>query len=84
MVPLEKPGQAKVTGFIGVGLDGKDGHKRITQSEYFLLVGGSEETHGYMQDTAIRFGEAMKKKGKRLEDASVKETIEMLYDASKS
>ena len=31
---------------LGLGLDGKDGHTRITTGENFKLVGGSEETHG--------------------------------------
>lgn len=29
---------------LGIGLDNKDGHKRITKGDNFMLVGGSEET----------------------------------------
>ncbi len=54
----------EIVGFLGVGLDNKDGHKRLTRSEHFLLVGGSFETHERMQDTAIRFGEGLRKRGK--------------------
>ena len=39
-----RPQTARVLGFLGVGLDG-DGHRRITECDHFLLVGGSEETH---------------------------------------
>ena len=45
----------QVVGFLGVGLDSKDEHQRLTRTEHFLIVGGSAETHERMQDTAIRF-----------------------------
>lgn len=75
--------EREVVGFLGVGLDNKDGHDRLTRSEHFLLVGGSEETHSRMQDTAIRFTEALNKKGKALPEASVEEVVDLLRDASK-
>ena len=68
----------RILGFLGVGLDGTDGHRRITQSEHFLLVGGSAETHERMQDTAIRFGEALKRKGKALHQTSAEEALDLL------
>jgi hypothetical protein len=71
----------RVLGFLGVGLDNKDGHKRITQSEHFLLVGGSQETHENMQEIAIKFTDGLDKRGKRLQDTSVEEVIDLLNDA---
>lgn len=71
----------KILGFIGLGLDNKDEHQRITSSEHFYLVGGSKETHERMQDTAIRFSESLEKKGKRLEDTCPQEAIDMLRDS---
>ena len=71
----------KILGFIGLGLDNKDEHQRITSSEHFYLVGGSEETHERMQDTAIRFSDSLEKKGKRLEDTCPQEAIDMLRDS---
>ena len=76
--------QPEVLGFLGVGLDNKDGHKRVTQSEMFLLVGGSEETHEQMQDTAIRFEESLRKRGKRLQETSADEAAELLRKALES
>jgi hypothetical protein len=55
---------------LGLGLDNEDGHVRITRGENFHLVGGSEETHGVMQETAVKFNEKLKDRGKRLEDIS--------------
>lgn len=73
--------EPQVIGFLGLGLDNKDGHERTTQSEHFLLVGGSSETHEKMQDTAIRFDEALRKRGKRLQDTSPREAMDLLHDA---
>jgi hypothetical protein len=73
------PGNREVIGLLGIGLDNQDGHKRITQSEEFLLVGGSEDTHERMQDVAIRFSEGLKERGKRLRDASPAEVVELLH-----
>ena len=62
MKKKSKKDEAKVLGFVGLGLDNKDDHQRITNCEHFYLVGGSEETHERMQDTAIRFSESLEKK----------------------
>jgi hypothetical protein len=44
-------------------------------------VGGSAETHERMQDVAIRFDEKLKGRGKRLEDASPEEALDLLRDS---
>src|SRR5690606_34554322 len=49
---------------LGLGLDGKDEHVRITKGDNFRLVGGSKETHECMQEKAIKFNEELKKRGK--------------------
>jgi hypothetical protein len=71
----------RVVGFLGVGLDNQDGHKRLTRSEHFLLVGGSAETHGRMQDTAVKFTEALRRRGKALEETSAEEVIELFHES---
>ena len=77
----KRDSQEEVLGFFGVGLDNKDGHRRVTQSEHFLLVGGSEETHERMQDTALKFDEALKRRGKTLKETSADEALDLLHDA---
>lgn len=79
----KSPAQPSIQGILGLGLDQKreDGEKRITQSENFLLVGGSEETHERMTDTAMRFDERLRDKGKRLQDASPAEVLDLLRDS---
>jgi hypothetical protein len=78
-----RPDAAQVVGFLGVGLDG-DGHRRVTQAEHFLLVGGSAETHERMQETVVRFEEALDKRGKQLRDVSPEEAVDLLRDARRS
>ncbi len=58
---------------LGLGLDGKDGHRRVTRGHNFRLYGGSEETHSVMQEKAIKFNEELKKKGKSLDEVSGRE-----------
>jgi len=68
-------------GILGVGLDGDDGHRRLTRTDHMVLLGGSETTHERMQETAIRFAEGLEKRGKTLKDASVKEVADLLRAA---
>ena len=70
-----------ISGILGVGLDGDDGHKRITRTEQMVLVGGSAETHERMQETAIWFAEGLEKRGKVLTEVSVKEAADLLRAA---
>ena len=53
---------------LGLGLDGKDGHVRVTKGKNFRLYGGSESTHEVMQEKAIKFNEQLDKRGKTLDD----------------
>ncbi len=69
----------KVVGFLGVGFDNTDGEQRYTRSDHFFLVGGSQETHEKMQDTAIRFDDELKRRGKPLEDLPAAEVVEIFY-----
>jgi hypothetical protein len=68
----------KQAALLGLGLDNDDGHTRLTRGENFVLYGGSHETHAKMQETAIKMNEQLQKRGKRLEDVSVKELVEIL------
>ncbi|RCL31784.1 MAG: hypothetical protein DBX03_00610 [Puniceicoccaceae bacterium] len=70
--------QAKL---IGLGLDNTDGHKRVTQSERFSIVGGSEETHECLTETAIKTFETLDKKGKTLETVDKEELNDIIQDA---
>ncbi|MDP2913739.1 MAG: hypothetical protein Q8N91_07050 [Candidatus Omnitrophota bacterium] len=62
---------------LGLGLDAKDGHVRITKGNNFRLFGGSEETHDMMQEKAIKFNEQLGKRKKTLDDINEKEFREI-------
>lgn len=62
---------------LGIGLDNRDGHTRITTGGNFFLVGGSEETHAEMQEKSVKFNEELDKKVKTLEDLSFEEFVEI-------
>jgi hypothetical protein len=60
----------KSAALLGLAFDHDDGHTRLTRGKNFLLLGGSQETHGLMQETAVKLNEQLDKRGKRLEDVS--------------
>jgi len=68
----------------GLGLDNQDGHKRITKGDNFYLVGGSEETHDRMTETAIKFNEKLSKRGKTLQELSREEFTDLMRESSEN
>jgi len=77
-IPPERKSQAAL---FGLAFDAKDGHKRITRGPNFLLAGGSQETHGMMQETAIKINETLERKGKDLGEVSPQEFRDIVEDA---
>ena len=64
---------AVVQALFGVGLDGDDGHTRVTKGRRFVLLGGSADTHEQMQEFAVKLAERMKKAGKEFGHVSPKD-----------
>ena len=71
--PAASKGSTAPGGLLGLGLDGEDGHRRVTRGKEFLLVGGSEETHERMQDLVMRMNEKLKRRGKSFGELSARE-----------
>jgi hypothetical protein len=76
-MPAKKAKAKKKAALLGLGLDAKDGHVRVTKGENFHLVGGSEETHGTMQEKAIKLNEHLKRRGKTLDTVAHEEFMEI-------
>ncbi|MGE0608545.1 MAG: hypothetical protein AB7O62_15725, partial [Pirellulales bacterium] len=57
-----------------------DEHKRLTRGKHFVQMGGSEETHAKMQETAIKMNEKLDQRGKRLEEVSVRELRDIFHE----
>ena len=72
----EKPEAA----LLGLAFDAEDGQKRITRGPNFFLAGGSQDTHGKMQETAIKVNEHLDRHGKQLSDVSVHELREIVSE----
>jgi len=70
--------QQRPSHLLGVGLDNKDGHKRITRAEQFSVVGGSEETHGQMTETLLKTMEDLNRKGKPLSETEPDELRDLI------
>ena len=68
----------KKSGIIGIGLDNKDGHKRLTKADRFVVAGGSEETHERLTATLCKTFEDLKRKGKDLDDAKPEEVRDLI------
>ena len=82
--PVDKQSANKPrAGLLGVAFDAEDGHKRITRGPNFLLAGGSQETHGQRQETAVKVNEHLARKGKDLAEVSVKELRDIVADVMK-
>ena len=64
---------------VGLGFDCDDGHLRITKGKNFRLYGGSEKTHQLMQERLIKFNEKLDKKGKTLDEISVREFSDIAH-----
>ena len=62
---------------LGLGLDGTDGHIRLTNAANFHLVGGSHDTHQHMQETCMKFNEKLHTRGKALEDLEHRELLDL-------
>ena len=78
--PLQSPDHS--AGLVVIGLDNQDGQKRVTLGEHFVLVGGSEETHGRMTETAIKTFEELKRRDKRLETVDRRELAEIVHKST--
>jgi len=78
------PNSPKKAALLGLAFDNEDGHKRLTRGENFVLLGGSQETHAVMQETAVKINEQLDRRGKRLEDVTPGEFRDICHDVCDS
>ena len=74
----EKP--LGIQGLVGLGFDAKDGQTRISRGPTFYLVGGSNETHERMQETALKFSEKVDRLGKPLPEVNRRELRDIAHE----
>ena len=69
---------------LGVAFDAQDGQTRLTRGKNFALVGGSEETHAVMRETAVKVNEHADRKGKTLAEVSAGELRDICQQVSEA
>lgn len=69
---------SSINHFIGICIDNDDGHKRLTQAEQFLIIGGSKESHELLTVACLKTFENLKQNGKRLEQIEPDELIAII------
>jgi hypothetical protein len=74
----------KSASLLGIAFDADDGQTRLTRGKNFALVGGSEQTHAVMRETAEKINEHVDRSGKRLEDVSIGELRDICQEVSES
>ena len=79
--PAKKTPAARKAQLLGLGLDNRDGHTRITSGKNFKLIGGSKDTHEAMQETALKVNEELDRRGKKLDDVHPQEFMDILHKA---
>jgi hypothetical protein len=62
---------------IGLGLDGRDSHQRLSTGALGLLVGGSAETHTEMLEILLRLEAELDRRGRSLADLTPPELAEI-------
>lgn len=82
MTPNNQP--AKSAALLGLAFDAEDGHTRLTRGKNFFLLGGSQETHALLQETAIKINEQLDGSGRRLEDVPLQELRDICRDVVES
>ena len=76
--------QPKSAAILGLAFDNEDGHTRLTRGKNFVLLGGSQDTHAIMQETAVKVNERLDKDGKRLEDVSIRDLRKVFREVNES
>ncbi len=74
----------KSAALLGLAFDTDDGETRLTRGKNFLLLGGSQQSHAVLQETAIKINEHLDKQGRRLEDVSVAEIRDICREVIES
>lgn len=68
----------RIVRIVGLGDDGTDGHIRVTKGDNFKVYLGSEKSHEEMQDACLKINRKLSEDGRKLEDLSREEFIELV------
>lgn len=77
---MNETGQSRVVGLLGVGFDHKDGQIRLTQSENYEVMMGSNESHQALHGICQTIENHIKLSGHNLSDYSPEEFMELVKE----
>jgi hypothetical protein len=77
MIPEKKK---KIIRLLGVGYDEEDGHIRITNTENFDVMMGSEESHEHIQNLLLKIERELQAKNLSLDDLSPNQFLKFIKD----
>lgn len=75
---MNRTGQSRVVGLMGVGFDHEDEHIRITQSDHYQVLMGSQASHKKLQEMCSEIDEIVHSSGRQLSDYTPEEFIELV------
>ncbi len=75
---MDRRKKDRMVGVLGLGMESKDGHVRISQGDHFKIIMGSESAHDAMLKLCIEINKALEVEGRSLEDLSREEFIALL------
>jgi hypothetical protein len=79
---MQKRTHKKILRLFGVGNDTDDGHLRITRSEQFDVLMGSEKTHEYISELCVQIDDQLRNEGKKIQDLTVQELRQVIQKLS--
>jgi hypothetical protein len=68
----------EISHIVALAFDSHDGHSRLTTSDQFFIMGGSEDTHQKMTQVVLRTCESLERQGKSVSDATQEEIQKLL------
>ena len=77
---MSTTGQSRVVGLLGVGFDQNDGQIRITQSDSYEVMMGSNESHVALQTICQTIENHIKSSGHTMSDYSPEEFMELVKE----
>lgn len=75
---MNRTGESRVVGLLGVGFDHRDGHVRITQAEDYQILMGSRDSHRALQKMCFKIKEKVNASGRVLSDYTPEEFMELV------
>ena len=75
---MRKTGQSRVVGLLGVGFDHNDEQIRITRSQNYQILMGSNSSHQALQKICSKIDQTIQSSNRALSDYTPEEFMELM------